>query len=1029
MASSSLGTLTLDLAVRLSEFTDGLTQAEREARDSTGRISDSVRGMRDNIADDISKISGSMAGMAVGAVAVAGAAMAAFAIETANADVQLGIMAGTANTSLKSFQVLTHAAAGFGVEQEALSAILADTQEKLGEFSATGGGGAADFFEALQNNTKMTDEQIRELGKTLQSKDGVGAIQYLKDELDALGATSQEQRFIMESLAGDLGNLMPLFANGGVILEEYGVQLEEAGVIKSQEAIDKSRILAAETKAIQTKFEGVKTQLVTEMIPALGTLITHFTEGKKEGKGFRTEVDNVGKAIRGTTSLVVGLAAGISVIATSFQTVGAQMRMIAQTYIAFSEADGFLAKSQAIAAGLVGVAGVTSVGITSVTEQYKDAVTTIDKLMAGQKNRLSDLGQVYYDSDTFLQSYNEGLEISTKQADANAKAEEARAKALDKTAKAQERLVGISGNTGIGSAHLHVQYRDKSRAVSAADLARFQVGGKNISDYRKTSGYGPRNTGIKGASTYHRGTDYGVPKNTPITTSVPVKNVKTWLDKKGGGYVSTITFGDGVVIDLLHQMPGIMGIEKGQTTGNNQIDGAIKKADAMWQKSADDAARAQQKAAADAERLQQETLRRQTSIQAKYATEREKLDRDYATNVTEIESLYAEGSVERTKLLGRAKTEYEEKRQAKAKSILETYMSDEVKLGYEHNKKIDAINAEFAHDDTTREMLIDLQKAAYEEDLANFKFTAEAKVRAQYKMYKSIADSARAGSANALSTGKDSMMQRTLGGQDYESWRLNQDYVEGFDSVNNDYKNRQAEINAVDERGNEAFPELERFELLEIAKQEHLDKMWALEQEYALKDQTLAEQQTSQKIAMYQSLFSGISGLTKAFAGEQSTAYRIMFGIEQGFAIAQSAMAIQQSIAKAMTIGYPQNIPIIAETVGQGAQIVSNIKNITMGGIAHGGLDYVPKEATYLLDEGERVLSPRQNTDLTKFMNKGDGGTGDININVTVDAKGNSQMTGDMSNALGRKMAEGMKQVAKSVIMQEKRQGGLLYGT
>src|SRR5690606_27742803 len=136
----------------------------------------------------------------------------------------------------------------------------------------------------------------------------------------------------------------------------------------------------------------------------------------------------------------------------------------------------------------------------------------------------------------FLQSYNEGLEISTKQADENAKAEDKRAKALGKTAKAQERLVGISGDTGIGSAHLHVQYRDKSRAVSAADLARFQVGGKNITDYKKTSGYGPRNTGIKGASTYHRGTDYAVPKNTDITTSVPVKNVKTWLDKKGGGY-------------------------------------------------------------------------------------------------------------------------------------------------------------------------------------------------------------------------------------------------------------------------------------------------------------------------------------------------------------------------------------------------------------------------------------------------------------------------------------------------------------
>lgn len=46
----------------------------------------------------------------------------------------------------------------------------------------------------------------------------------------------------------------------------------------------------------------------------------------------------------------------------------------------------------------------------------------------------------------------------------------------------------------------------------------------------------------------------------------------------------------------------------------------------------------------------------------------------------------------------------------------------------------------------------------------------------------------------------------------------------------------------------------------------------------------------------------------------------------------------------------------------------------TIGGIAHGGLDYVPAESTYLLDKGERVLSPRQNSDLTDFMQEGGNG-------------------------------------------------------
>ncbi len=54
-------------------------------------------------------------------------------------------------------------------------------------------------------------------------------------------------------------------------------------------------------------------------------------------------------------------------------------------------------------------------------------------------------------------------------------------------------------------------------------------------------------------------------------------------------------------------------------------------------------------------------------------------------------------------------------------------------------------------------------------------------------------------------------------------------------------------------------------------------------------------------------------------------------------------------------------------------------------GAAHGGLGNVPSEATYLLDKGERVLSPRQNTDLTEFLSGGEGGAGGMSIgSVTI---------------------------------------------
>lgn len=55
---------------------------------------------------------------------------------------------------------------------------------------------------------------------------------------------------------------------------------------------------------------------------------------------------------------------------------------------------------------------------------------------------------------------------------------------------------------------------------------------------------------------------------------------------------------------------------------------------------------------------------------------------------------------------------------------------------------------------------------------------------------------------------------------------------------------------------------------------------------------------------------------------------------------------------------------------------------------AHGGLDYVPKETTYLLDRGERVISPKQNIDLTNFLaGKGAGGRGLTHVSVYLDKR------------------------------------------
>ena len=76
---------------------------------------------------------------------------------------------------------------------------------------------------------------------------------------------------------------------------------------------------------------------------------------------------------------------------------------------------------------------------------------------------------------------------------------------------------------------------------------------------------------------------------------------------------------------------------------------------------------------------------------------------------------------------------------------------------------------------------------------------------------------------------------------------------------------------------------------------------------------------------------------------------------------------------------------------------------------AHGGLDFVPAEQSFLLSRGERVLSPRQNRDLTEFLKVqvGEGGGGPMVGTMNVYALNAGDAAGKIGRALGRQAALG----------------------
>lgn len=237
--------------------------------------------------------------------------------------------------------------------------------------------------------------------------------------------------------------------------------------------------------------------------------------------------------------------------------------------------------------------------------------------------------------------------------------------------------------------------------------------------------------------------------------------------------------------------------------------------------------------------------------------------------------------------------------------------------------------------------------------------------------------------------------------------------------------------------------------------QEHHDRMTAIESDYYTNSQAL-------QLAGMGQIASGLSSIVGDMAGEQSSAYKAMFAIEKGFAIAQSALAIQTGVSKAIALGFPQNIPVIAQTVMEGAKIASAIRAITDTGFANGG--YTGHGGKYdpagIVHKGEGVLTqeevkalggPQGFEDLRKSIrrgyatgglvadthrvgmgavnaiNSGGGNTsssgGDVNITVNVTDSG---VTTQSNQSDQKQLGQMIGNAVRAVIRQEQRQGGLL---
>ena len=98
------------------------------------------------------------------------------------------------------------------------------------------------------------------------------------------------------------------------------------------------------------------------------------------------------------------------------------------------------------------------------------------------------------------------------------------------------------------------------------------------------------------------------------------------------------------------------------------------------------------------------------------------------------------------------------------------------------------------------------------------------------------------------------------------------------------------------------------------------------------------EQIAIMAMGSFSNSFGELANVLKTSEGEQSTAYKAMFALSKGFAVAQAGLNFSLALSNAMASGpFPWNLGAMATVAASGASLVGSIASATYSGRENGG--------------------------------------------------------------------------------------------
>lgn len=461
-------------------------------------------------------------------------------------------------------------------------------------------------------------------------------------------------------------------------------------------------------------------------------------------------------------------------------------------------------------------------------------------------------------------------------------------------------------------------------------------------------------------------------------------------------------------------------------------------------------------------------------VDARYYTEAQRLAKEHQDNIEKITFAYAGTPQLKEKLAQEnalyaaqiAKLESDKKEEYNQYFAFETDRIKQIEQNFDRQKELIDSNAEYEYGKSKKALEI---KAALERqkqaEIAAVKREEDAQIQSAFEGYlnqteivvkryqrereeilqtyslskrvrEEMAKSKDYAIFETLNQASDSVFQvgqnsaqslfNRLNPEEFSKFNLQNQYSSDFGGLQTSYNDEVAGISAISD-------ENLRNSMLLDAHEQYLQSKAALDADYAQKERDLDQQNFETKMQVYSQIagmtgqvFSDMTTLLEQSVGKSNALYKTMFFASKAASIAQAIVNTEEGATKALAQGGAYGSVLAGVVRATGYASVGIMAAQTIQGMAHNGIDNIPREGTWLLDGGERVLNPQQNKDLTNYLNNRQNGASEGNVQIS------QQIT--FADGSASVNTQGQKQIAESLnnamdawARRESRQGGVLF--